>query len=70
MLVPPSEFTEWLHDDREAEELIAETLVKYSSETAFKRMVEESRQSKQRVREVARRAASNMLRSFTKNKTE
>jgi len=52
----------------EARTVIAELLVRFSGETAYDRLVDESRFAKQSVMEVANRTAGNLLRSSVTRK--
>ena len=62
------EVAKLVKNENDAEVVIATLLKRFSSQTARDRLTSEARYSKQTVQEAARRAASNLLTSFTLRK--
>ena len=62
------EVAKLVKNETDAEVVIATLLKRFSSQTARDRLTSEARYSKQTVQEAARRAASNLLTSFTLRK--
>jgi arginine utilization protein RocB len=54
----------------EAQVVIASLLKRFSSETAYERLIDEARFAHQTVDEVARRTASNLLTSYVTRKPD
>lgn len=65
MYVTPTQLTELVRSREDAEVVIAELVSRFATPTASSRLTDDAVTSKQSAQEVARRAASNLLTSFT-----
>ena len=68
MYVKTDELVGLVRNRRDAQQIIASLLTRFSSDTAKTRVVQEARFARQTTDEVASRTASNLLSSFVTRK--
>lgn len=68
MYVSTNDFVDLVRNRNQAQQVIAELLARFSSETAQARIEEEARFAKQTTEEVVNRTATNLLASFVARK--
>lgn len=68
MYVKTSEVSQLVRNRNDAQEIIADLLLRFSGNVAFDRLVEDAQYAKQSVEETASRTAGNLLNSFVTRK--
>lgn len=68
MYVSTNDFVDLVRTPTQAQQVIAELLNRFSSETAQSRIAEEARFAKQTTEEIVNRTATNLLTSFVARK--
>ena len=68
MYVNPQEISQLVRNKKDAQKIIADLLVKFTSEAAFDRLTDDASFAKQTVKETANRTAGNLLNSFVTRK--
>jgi hypothetical protein len=68
MYVKTSELTKLVRNRKDAQEVIADLLVRFAGESAYERLEDDAKFAKQSVEEAASRTAGNFLNSFVVRK--